>query len=445
MSKEIRFNSELETLLKENSEECESLSILHRMSYEKYNRRSNYINIPVIILSSAIGFITGIDLQYDKMNIILGVGSVFVGIIKSVDTYFQLAKRAESHRICSLQFSQIYKKIQIELTLNRKQRLTAENMMNIIKTDIKNMQDIAPLIDEDIINLYNAKYRKYKRVKKPNFVNGLTEVKINDAEDDYDYASRHGSREASPSNPNNNDLNGGGGGGVGVDGGMDHSVPDDINDTDMSQGGMNGSGNSVGGGGGTGGTGGAVGAGLGFGSMYNNQDNDDTKSIDPKPTIIRSSSSIVGPQNTATIFQAPKSLSPSNRITPVQAPSPVPVPAPILTQVPVPVVDNNAMLLQMYQQLLIQQQQQQQLPQAKSQSQSPAPPMLSSGQTQTSQSPARPAAAVALAASSSGTVSPSRAPSPNRIRASVSPAGSGSGSQIGEIHIGEDGTPNVRI
>ena len=198
----ITYNTELEQLLKENSEECESLSILHRMSYEKYNKRSNYINIPVIILSSAIGFITGIDLQYDKMNIILGVGSVFVGIIKSVDTYFQLAKRAESHRICSLQFSQISKKLQIELTLHRKQRATAENMMNIVKTDIKNMQDIAPLIDDDIIELYNAKYRRYKRVKKPNFVNGLTEVKVNpyNNEREYEFASRHGSREASPNN-----------------------------------------------------------------------------------------------------------------------------------------------------------------------------------------------------------------------------------------------------
>lgn len=206
----ITYNTELEQLLKENSEECESLSILHRMSYEKYNKRSNYINIPVIILSSAIGFITGIDLQYDKMNIILGVGSVFVGIIKSVDTYFQLAKRAESHRICSLQFSQISKKLQIELTLHRKQRATAENMMNIVKTDIKNMQDIAPLIDDDIIEIYNAKYRRYKRVKKPNFVNGLTEVKVNpyNNEREYEFASRQGSREASP---NNTVVVGGGG------------------------------------------------------------------------------------------------------------------------------------------------------------------------------------------------------------------------------------------
>lgn len=205
--KPVTYNTNLEKLLKENSEECESLSILHRMSYEKYNTRSNYINIPVIILSSAIGFITGIDLQYDQMNIILGVGSVFVGIIKSVDTYFQLAKRAESHRICSLQFSQISKKMQVELTLHRNQRMTAENMMNIIKTDIKNMQDIAPLIDDDIISIYNAKYRKYKRVKKPNFVNGLTDVVVNsnNNEYEYEYSSRNGSREASPVNQQRSD------------------------------------------------------------------------------------------------------------------------------------------------------------------------------------------------------------------------------------------------
>jgi hypothetical protein len=118
-----------------------------------------------------------------------------------------LAKRAESHRICSLQFSQISKKIQVELTLHRDQRLTAENMMNIVKTDIKNLQDIAPLIDDDVIEIYNAKYRRYKRVKKPNFVNGLTEVKVNphNNEHEYEFASRQGSREASPSN-NQNDA-----------------------------------------------------------------------------------------------------------------------------------------------------------------------------------------------------------------------------------------------
>ena len=154
----IDYNSDLEYLLKIHAEECESFSILHRYSFEKYSERSNYINIPVIILSSAIGFATGIDIGYDNMNIILGVSSIFVGIIKSIDTYFQLGQRSESHRLCSLQFMQINKKLQIELSLHREQRQSAKEMLNIIKTDIKNLQDIAPLIDHDIINLYNKKY-----------------------------------------------------------------------------------------------------------------------------------------------------------------------------------------------------------------------------------------------------------------------------------------------
>lgn len=179
----IDYNKDLELLLKDNAEECESLGILHRASYEKYNRLSNYINIPVIILSSAIGFATGIDIGYANMNIILGVGSIFVGIIKSIDTYFQLGKRSESHRLCSLQYQQIHKKIQIELALQREQRQTAKDMLSVIKTDIKNLQDISPLIDQDIIDNYNTKYGKYTTVKKPNFVNGLTEVTINDTDE----------------------------------------------------------------------------------------------------------------------------------------------------------------------------------------------------------------------------------------------------------------------
>jgi hypothetical protein len=158
MAETIDYNTDLEQLLKTHAEECESLSILHRNSYEKYNGRSNYINIPVIILSSAIGFATGIDIGYANMNIILGVSSIFVGIIKSIDTYFHLGKRAESHRLCSLQFQQINKKIQIELALVRSQRVDAKDMMNIIKTDIKNLFDIAPLIDQDVIESFQKKY-----------------------------------------------------------------------------------------------------------------------------------------------------------------------------------------------------------------------------------------------------------------------------------------------
>ncbi len=183
---DIKYDTDLELLLKANAEECESLSLLHRISYEKYNKYSNIINVPVIILSSAIGFATGIEIGYDKINIVLGVASIFVGIIKSIDSYFALPRRAEGHRLCSLQYAQINKRIAVELSLRREQRQNPKDMLGLIKTDMKNLADIAPLVDDDIIE----QFRRHYTIDGHNFpthtaniTNGLTPIMINNHRD----------------------------------------------------------------------------------------------------------------------------------------------------------------------------------------------------------------------------------------------------------------------
>lgn len=182
MLTEIQYNNDLELLLKEQAEQAESYSILHNLSHEKYQFRSNIINIPVIILSSVIGLLTGMNIQNDDMFIILSTGSIFVSVIKSIDSYFQLQKRAEGHRLCGLTFSQISKKIQIELSLARDQRQNPKDMLGLIKTDLKNLFDISPIIDPDIVERYNVLYKDETGVSKPPITNGLTKVKINQPE-----------------------------------------------------------------------------------------------------------------------------------------------------------------------------------------------------------------------------------------------------------------------
>jgi len=181
----LLYDTDIEILLKANAEECESLSLLHRSSYEKYNKLSNIINVPVIVLSSAIGFATGIEIGYEKINIVLGVASIFVGIIKSIDSYFALPKRAEGHRISSLQYAQINKRIAVELSLKREQRQNPKDMLGLIKTDMKNLADIAPLVDYDIIEKFKDKYKNsdgHFATTTANICNGLTPVIINRTE-----------------------------------------------------------------------------------------------------------------------------------------------------------------------------------------------------------------------------------------------------------------------
>ena len=51
----------------------------------------------------------------------------------------------------------------------------------MIRTDIKNLEEIAPIIPDDVIDIYKAKYPKKdgENVKRPNITNGLTEIVIN--------------------------------------------------------------------------------------------------------------------------------------------------------------------------------------------------------------------------------------------------------------------------
>ena len=177
----INYDDNLENLLKAEAEKAESLSILHRLSHEKYNAFSNSINIPVIIGSSAIGFATGIQINYEDINIILGIFSVIIGCIKALDSYFQLAQRSERHRLVSLQYAQICRKIAVELSLERDVRMEAKDALNIIRTDVKNLEEIAPIIPDDIIVKYKFKYPRHdgENIKRPNITNGLTEVIVN--------------------------------------------------------------------------------------------------------------------------------------------------------------------------------------------------------------------------------------------------------------------------
>jgi hypothetical protein len=52
-------------------------------------------------------------------------------------------------------------------------------MLGLIKTDLKNLFDISPIIDPDIVDKYNSLYKNETEVSKPPITNGLTKVKIN--------------------------------------------------------------------------------------------------------------------------------------------------------------------------------------------------------------------------------------------------------------------------
>ncbi len=190
---EIDYNSEFEQLLKENGEHSQVYSILHQMSYIKYKYRFDMLNIPSIILTAVIGFITGIGINYPYTGIILGASSVFVSIMKSITSYMKLNERSENHRICSLQFAQISNEIKIELSLRRKQRQPAKILLDVIKVKFKNLMEVAQLLDNDIIQQFRKKYLmgpEYNEssVSLPPVFSNIPGIKIMGANNEQEHA-----------------------------------------------------------------------------------------------------------------------------------------------------------------------------------------------------------------------------------------------------------------
>jgi hypothetical protein len=180
----IHYSSEFENLLKEEAEKSEAMSILHTKSYEKYQKYSIGINIPVIVLSSVIGFLSPISI-FPNQGLFLGALSIGVAILKTTDNYFDFTKRCETHRMTSLNYIKISKYIQLQLSLEKDCRVKAGDLFGLIQNDLQNIRDSEPLIPQEVIDKFNSKYRD-EPTCKPAITNGLTQIRINSKAHYYD-------------------------------------------------------------------------------------------------------------------------------------------------------------------------------------------------------------------------------------------------------------------
>lgn len=173
----ITYSDDFENLLKAEAEKAESMSLLHTRAFEKFSFLSVIINIPVIVISSIIGFLSPLNL-FEQQAILLGSLSIMVAILKTIDNYFDLTRRCETHRMTGLNYSRVSKWIQLQLSLERDCRVSAKDLFDIISNELQNIREAEPIIPEDIIKYFNNRYRN-EPTAKPAITNGLTVISVN--------------------------------------------------------------------------------------------------------------------------------------------------------------------------------------------------------------------------------------------------------------------------
>jgi len=182
INENITWNDKLEEYFASTGEKAHCLSWLHKKAESLYSNRSTFIDLPVIILSALIGgtSIGSKELFGDSpaAPMILGLISIFVGILNTVGTYFSWSRRAEAHRISNIQYSRLYRHISVEMSLPREERTKPSELLQFIRTEYDRLNEISPLIPPAIIKEFNERFSHEKDISQPEETNGLEKITV---------------------------------------------------------------------------------------------------------------------------------------------------------------------------------------------------------------------------------------------------------------------------
>ncbi len=153
----VNYTPNLEYFLQRKGEECEAWSNLHLMCHKKFKRTETYFNLPIITITAFIGFVSGLNLSYEYIHLILGGMSLYASLLKSYFSYLKISQKNENHRIAYIQYGQIANEIRVELALEPTMRNRGSGLLDLIRIKMKNLLEVSEIVDNSIIHEYLSK------------------------------------------------------------------------------------------------------------------------------------------------------------------------------------------------------------------------------------------------------------------------------------------------
>ena len=180
---DVGWTTLLEEYFVEQGEQAHGLSLLHKQAEQMYSHLKTLIEIPVIVVSSITGFLSvGSTSMFEgeqmTSSIALGILSLLVSVFQTVGTYFGWARRAEGHKISSIQYSRLHRFLRIELSLPRDQRQTPGDLLKYVRDAIDRLQEISPMVPVRVVEEYKKRYGKITDISHPAETNGLEKISV---------------------------------------------------------------------------------------------------------------------------------------------------------------------------------------------------------------------------------------------------------------------------
>jgi hypothetical protein len=149
---------EQEMLIKKWADHALCFRLMHDRAHKKYWCLNAWVSIPIIIISTLTGtgnFISASVNQNNNLFIfILGALNIFSGILATISNYFGIAQNIESHRIISISWDKFNRKIEVELSKIRNDRVNAKDFIHHVTDEYNKLVDMSPILSNDIIRWF---------------------------------------------------------------------------------------------------------------------------------------------------------------------------------------------------------------------------------------------------------------------------------------------------
>ena len=180
---DLCYNKHLEEVIASEAEKALVLRWLHDQSEKQYTQLNTYIAIPVIVISTLAGTASiGQESLFGKGDIapiIIGLMSLSVSVLNVISNFFSWAKRAEGHRISSINYGKLHRWISIELSLPRTQRVPAKHFLKEIREQIDRLNETSPPIPQSVVDSFRNRLKGIKDdVSLPEICNEIKAVEV---------------------------------------------------------------------------------------------------------------------------------------------------------------------------------------------------------------------------------------------------------------------------
>lgn len=177
------WNSGEEDLLAGIADRCNCMRWMHEKSEIRYEKFNFYLTIPSILLSTVSGTATiGIQSLTNyktEISIVVGVTTLSIGMLTSLNQYMKSSQFAEAHRAASIAYGKLHRLISSELAMRRDQRKEAQGFLLHVRTEQDRLQEISPGIPDSVIQEFKQVFKNKEGLELPEIVGDLEHVTIN--------------------------------------------------------------------------------------------------------------------------------------------------------------------------------------------------------------------------------------------------------------------------